>query len=153
MEDHTCFFISPMIKGLGKTKFFWKIILGLTDKVFPWQINWIGRELPTIVIPNSKGTCDLTITYVPGTDTPEVLFSSRVYLLIRMNGRDVWSILITTSGSISWTLTVSLILWYNVCLISNIRPGAMIGLAVVALCLTKSVHFVIDSHQVPYHWL
>ena len=33
----------------------------------------------------------------------------------------------------------------NVCLISDIRPGAIIDLAVVALRLAKPIQFVIDS--------
>ena len=33
-ECNTCYFISPMIRGLGNIKFFWKFIFGLTQWCF-----------------------------------------------------------------------------------------------------------------------
>ena len=58
-EGNTCFFIIPMIKGLGNKKFFWKFILGHTQRSFSMKIELNCEEISSHYY--AEGACDLII--------------------------------------------------------------------------------------------
>ena len=55
-EGNTCLFISPMIRGQSIMKFFWKFILGLTQRYLN-MVNWEETSSHCY----AEGACDLTI--------------------------------------------------------------------------------------------